>query len=44
MKLAQELRVGNVVMIGKDPMVVQKAEYNRSGRTGAVIKMKLKIY
>jgi elongation factor P len=42
MKLAQELRVGNVVMIGKEPMVVQKAEYSRSGRTGAVIKMKLK--
>ncbi len=42
MKLAQELRVGNVVMIGKDPMVVQKAEYNKSGRNAAVVKMKLK--
>ena len=29
MKIAQELRAGNVVMIGKDPMVVQKAEYNQ---------------
>ena len=42
MKLAQELRVGNVVMIGKDPMVVQKAEYNKSGRNAAVVKMKFK--
>ncbi len=42
MKLAQELRVGNVIMIGKDPMVVQKAEYNKSGRNVAVVKMKFK--
>ncbi|MCL6555284.1 MAG: elongation factor P [Burkholderiales bacterium] len=42
MKTAQELRAGNVVMIGKDPMVVQKAEYNRSGRNAAVVKLKMK--
>ncbi len=42
MKLAQELRAGNVVMIGTDPMVVQKAEYNKSGRSSAVVKMKLR--
>ncbi|NWG39571.1 MAG: elongation factor P [Hydrogenophilaceae bacterium] len=42
MKTAQELRAGNVVMIGSDPMVVQKAEYNKSGRNTAVVKMKLK--
>jgi elongation factor P len=42
MKLAQELRTGNVVMIGKDPMVVVRAEYNKSGRNAAVVKMKLK--
>jgi len=42
MKTAQELRTGNVVMIGKDPMVVQRAEYNKSGRNSAVVKMKLK--
>ena len=30
MKIAQELRAGNVVMIGKDPMVVLKAEYSKS--------------
>jgi elongation factor P len=42
MKIAQELRVGNVVMIGADPMVVLKAEYNKSGRNSAVVKMKMK--
>ena len=42
MKTAQELRVGNVVMIGNDAMVVQKAEYNKSGRNSAVVKMKFK--
>jgi len=42
MKLAQELRTGNVIMVGKDPMVVLKAEYNKSGRNAAVVKMKLK--
>ena len=42
MKLAQELRVGNVIMIGKDPMVVLRAEYNKGGRSSAVVKMKFK--
>lgn len=42
MKTAQEVRLGNVIMIGNDPMVVQKAEYNKSGRNSAVVKMKLK--
>jgi len=42
MKTAQELRVGNVIMIGPDPMVVQKAEYNKGGRSSAVVKMKFK--
>ncbi|VCU72256.1 Elongation factor P [Pigmentiphaga humi] len=42
MKIAQELRVGNVIMVGKDPLVVQKTEYNKSGRNAAVVKMKLK--
>ena len=41
MKIAQELRAGNVVMIGKDPMVVLKAEYNKCGRCSSVVKMKL---
>lgn len=42
MKTAQELRAGNVIMVGKDPLVVQKAEYNKSGRNASVVKMKLK--
>ncbi|MDR2881595.1 MAG: elongation factor P [Azoarcus sp.] len=42
MKTAQELRSGNVIMIGVDPMIVQKTEYNKSGRNAAVVKMKLK--
>src|SRR3546814_10419829 len=42
MKTAQELRVGNVVMVGSDPLVVQKAEYNISGRNSAVVKLKFK--
>jgi len=42
MKIAQELRAGNVVMIGKDPMVVQKAEFSKSGRNASVVKMKMK--
>ncbi|MDO9446503.1 MAG: elongation factor P, partial [Candidatus Nitrotoga sp.] len=39
---AQELRAGNVVMVGNDPLVVQKAEYNKSGRSSAVVKFKFK--
>ena len=42
MKTAMELRSGNVIMVGADPLVVQKAEYNKSGRNAAVVKMKLK--
>lgn len=42
MKTAQELRPGNVIMIGNDPMVVQRADFNKSGRNSAVVKMKLK--
>lgn len=42
MKTAQELRSGNVIMIGNDAMVVLKAEYNKSGRNSAVVKMKMK--
>jgi elongation factor P len=42
MILAQDVRAGNVIMVGKDPMVVQRAEYNKGGRNAAVMKMKLK--
>ena len=42
MKTAQEVRAGNVVMVGNDPMVVQKAEFSKSGRNSSVVKMKMK--
>jgi elongation factor P len=42
MKLAQELRNGNVIMIGNDPMVVIRTEYSRGGRNAATVKLKLK--
>ncbi len=42
MKQAQELRVGNVITVGNDPLVVLRAEFNKSGRNASVMKMKLK--
>ena len=42
MKIAQDVRAGNVIMIGKDPMVVQKADFSKSGRNASVMKLKLK--
>ena len=42
MKLAQEIRAGNVIMQGKDPMVVLKTEYARGGRGAATVRMKMK--
>jgi len=42
MKQAQEVRAGNVIMVGNNPMVVQKAEFNKSGRNASVVKMKLR--
>lgn len=42
MKTAQELRVGNVVIIDGQAQVVQRAEYNKSGRNAAVVKLKFK--
>jgi elongation factor P len=42
MKTAQEIRVGNVVMVSNEPMVVLKAEFTKSGRNSSVVKMKMK--
>src|SRR5688500_12597406 len=42
MKIAQDIRAGNVIMHGKDPMVVLKTEYSRGGRNAATVRMKLK--
>ena len=42
MKTAQEFRSGNVMMFEGQPMIVLKAEFSKSGRNSAVVKMKLK--
>jgi elongation factor P len=42
MKIAQEIRAGNVIMQGKEPMVVLKTEYSRGGRNAATVRMKMK--
>jgi elongation factor P len=42
MKIAQEIRAGNVIMQGKDPMIVLRTEYARGGRGAATVRMKLK--
>lgn len=42
MKTAQEIRVGNVVMVSGEPMVILKAEFSKSGRNASVVKMKMK--
>jgi elongation factor P len=42
MKVAQELRSGNVIMIGTEPWVVVKGEFSKSGRNSAVMKTKLR--
>ena len=42
MKIAQEIRAGNVIMLGKEPMVVQKADFSKSGRNASVVKMKMR--
>ena len=42
MKTAQEIRAGNVVMHGRDPMIVLKSEYSRGGRNAATVRLKLR--
>lgn len=42
MKIAQEIRAGNVIMQGGNPWVVLKTEYSRGGRNAATVRMKLK--
>lgn len=36
------MRVNNVVLIDSQPWIIQKAEYTKSGRNTAIMKMKLK--
>jgi elongation factor P len=42
MKIAQEIRAGNVIMHDKNPMVVLKTEYSRGGRNAATVRLKMK--
>lgn len=42
MKIAQELRQGSTIKMGNDPFIVLRAEYNKSGRNAAVVKLKMK--
>ena len=42
MKIAQEIRAGNVIMYSSAPMVVLRTEYSRGGRNSATVRMKLK--
>ena len=42
MKTAQEIRAGNVVLHGKDPMIVLRSEYSRGGRNAATVRLKLR--
>jgi len=42
MKIAQEIRAGNVIMHTANPWVVLKTEYSRGGRNSATVRMKLK--
>ena len=42
MKTAQEIRAGNVIMVGSAPLVVIKADFSKSGRNASVVKMKLR--
>jgi elongation factor P len=41
-KLAGDLQSGNVVMVENSPVVVLKAQYNKSGRNAAVVKLRTK--
>ena len=42
MKIALEIRAGNVIMHASNPMVVLKTEYSRGGRNAATVRLKMK--
>lgn len=42
MKIAQELRAGNVVNLNNNLMLITKAEFSKSGRNASVMKLKMK--
>ena len=41
-KLAGDLQSGNVIMVENVPVVVLKAQYNKSGRNAAVVKVRMR--
>lgn len=41
-KIAGDLQSGNVIMVENSPVVVLKAQYNKSGRNQAVVKVRAK--
>ncbi len=41
-KIAGELQSGNVVIVENVPVIVLKAQYNKSGRNAAVVKLRTK--
>ena len=41
-KIVGELQSGNVIIIDNNPVIVIKAQYNKSGRNAAVVKLKVK--
>ncbi|MFA7555897.1 MAG: elongation factor P [Spongiibacteraceae bacterium] len=42
MKTALECRAGQVILISDSPWIILKAEYTKSGRNTAIVKMKLR--
>lgn len=42
MKTASDMKVNSVALIDGQPWLIQKAEYTKSGRNSAIVKMKLK--
>ncbi|ATC96795.1 elongation factor P [Pseudoalteromonas tunicata] len=42
MKTAQEMKPNSVALIDGQPWLIQKAEFTKSGRSSAIVKMKLK--
>lgn len=41
-KIAGELQSGNVIIVDNNPVVVLKAQYNKSGRNAAVVKLRMR--
>ena len=42
MKTAQEMKANSVALIDGQPWLIQKAEFTKSGRNSAIVKMKLR--